>query len=104
LKDPVLSGKVCNMILGPCLADTEKTRILLPNGSYVRTHDTHKLHRLKRSVRFSAQEFLIDQAEGREQANGFSIADLVPAPISDLLFTNTPVESPEPAATVENPR
>ena len=65
LKDPVLCNQLFNEVIGPYLADTLKTRMLLPDGEYVRLHETRRFAGLRNGHRFNAQEFLIEFAEGR---------------------------------------
>jgi polyphosphate kinase len=66
VRDAALCKQILTEVVAPYLADTEKTRILLPNGEYVRTRDAGRLAHSKNGFRFNAQEFLIDFVEGRE--------------------------------------
>ena len=59
LRDPLLRERVKNEILAAYLADNVKARILQRGGSYVREEAKGK------TAPFSAQEFLIDVAEGQ---------------------------------------
>ena len=62
--DPLLRQRVRQEILESYLADTAKTRILQPDGDYIRAY---AMNRSRRAVpRFNAQEFLIGLAEGNE--------------------------------------
>jgi len=66
VRDVALSTQILTEVVAPYLADTEKTRILLPNGEYVRSHDAGRMAHSKNGFRFNVQEFLIDFIEGRE--------------------------------------
>jgi polyphosphate kinase len=68
LKDPALCQQVCSMVLAPYLADTEKARVLLPDGTYARAHKAGKVSRSRNGTRFSVQEFLMDLSEEGEGA------------------------------------
>src|ERR1700719_3089879 len=63
LKDPALCQQVCSMVLAPYLADTEKARILQPDGTYARAHKARGASRSKNGTRFSVQEFLMGLSE-----------------------------------------
>ena len=66
----VRDGELCKQVFGqviePYLADTEKTRILLADGRYVRAGASGAEAHARNGFRFNAQEFLIGWAEGRE--------------------------------------
>jgi polyphosphate kinase len=66
VKDPVLRSQIFSEVVAPYLADTQKTRILMPSGEYLRLHSAPEFARLRNGYHFNAQEFLIDFAEGRE--------------------------------------
>ena len=66
LKDPVLCSQVFTQVISPYLADTEKTRVLLPSGEYVRGHKAGQFSASRNGFRFNAQEFLIGFTESRE--------------------------------------
>ncbi|HXQ24768.1 MAG TPA: polyphosphate kinase 1 [Candidatus Acidoferrales bacterium] len=66
LKDPALCTQLFTEIIAPYLADTQKTRMLLPSGDYVRLHEARQLARVRNGHRFNVQEFLIDFTEGRQ--------------------------------------
>jgi polyphosphate kinase len=66
LRSPVLCNQVVTEVVEPYLADTEKTRILLEDGDYVRATDARARKYAKDSFPFNAQEFLIGFAEGRD--------------------------------------
>jgi polyphosphate kinase len=68
LRDPLLRDRVKNEILAAYLADNVKARILQRGGSYVREEAKGK------TAPFSAQEFLIDVAEGRRDASSIPVA------------------------------
>ena len=44
IKDPALYAQIMNQVIAPYLADTEKTRILLPSGEYVRIRQKVRSH------------------------------------------------------------
>jgi polyphosphate kinase len=75
LKDPVLCNQIFTEVIAPYLADTLKTRILLPDGEYVRLHQANRLAHLRNGHRFNVQEFLIAFTEGRE-----TLASVPPVP------------------------
>ena len=62
VKDPAQRTRLRAEILSAYLADTVKTRLLRPDGSYVRLGETPEGSSL---TPFSAQEFLMALAEGR---------------------------------------
>jgi polyphosphate kinase len=66
VRDTALCTQILAEVVAPYLADTEKTRILLPNGEYVRTREAGRLAHSKNGFHFNVQEFLIDFIEGRE--------------------------------------
>ena len=66
LKDPALCNQIFTEVIAPYLADNLKTRILMPDGEYLRLHDSRRLAHLRNGHRFNVQEFLIDLTEGRE--------------------------------------
>jgi polyphosphate kinase len=66
LRNPELCNQVFKEVIGPYLADTEKTRILLPDGRYVRGSQAGAAAPSRNGFHFNAQEFLIGLAEGRE--------------------------------------
>jgi polyphosphate kinase len=67
LRNPELRNQVFTEVIEPYLADTEKTRILLPDGRYVRGHEAGAAATSRNGFHFNAQEFLIGLAEGRER-------------------------------------
>jgi polyphosphate kinase len=65
VKDPMLCNRVRREILDAYLADTVKARVLRKDGSYVRAWQA--AGKRKRPVPgFSAQDFLIGIAEGKQ--------------------------------------
>ena len=66
VRDAALCKQVFGEVIEPYLADTEKTRILLADGRYVRAGANGAAAQGRNGVRFNAQEFLIGLAEGRE--------------------------------------
>ena len=73
LKDPALCQQVLSEVIAPYMADTQKTRILLPSGEYVRSSGA--LSHSRNGFHFNAQEFLIDFVQSRE-----NLAPLPPLP------------------------
>lgn len=66
LRDPVLCNQIFTEVIAPYLADTLKTRVLMPDGEYVRLHEARRLAHLRNGHRFNAQEFLIEFTEARQ--------------------------------------
>jgi polyphosphate kinase len=66
VRDADLCRQIITEVVAPYLADTEKTRILLPGGDYVRAREAGRMSHSKNGHRFNVQEFLIDFVEGRE--------------------------------------
>jgi hypothetical protein len=66
LRNPVLCNQVVTEVIEPYLADTEKTRILLEDGTYVRASDPRAHKASQNGFHFNVQEFLIGFAEGRD--------------------------------------
>jgi polyphosphate kinase len=66
VRDMELCKQVFGEVIEPYLADTEKTRILLADGRYVRAGEAGTAAHPRNGFRFNAQEFLIALAEGRE--------------------------------------
>jgi polyphosphate kinase len=66
VRDTELCKQVFGEVIAPYLADTEKTRILLADGRYVRAGEAGSALHSRNGSRFNAQEFLIGLAEGRD--------------------------------------
>jgi polyphosphate kinase len=73
LNDPLLRERVKNEMLAAYLADNVKARILQRGGEYVRATRG-------KAAPFSAQDFLIDVAEGRANVSSIPVLPPVPAP------------------------
>ncbi len=71
LKDPALCSQVFTQVIAPYLADTEKTRVLMPNGNYVRSRKAGETLASRNGFRFNAQEFLIGFSEAHEGIQAF---------------------------------
>jgi polyphosphate kinase len=71
LKDPALCQQVCGMVLAPYLADTQKARLLLSDGTYARAHRSAGASPSRNGTRFSVQEFFMRLSEAQENTNGF---------------------------------
>jgi polyphosphate kinase len=67
LKNPELCGQILREIIAPYLADTEKTRILIPDGNYVRPHQARAFSHSRNGFRFNAQDFLVQFVQGDEK-------------------------------------
>jgi polyphosphate kinase len=80
LADPALCRQVANEVIGPYLADTLKTRVLLPTGQYASLRKSRQFAHLRNGHHFNVQEFLIGLIEGRESI------DSVPSPPPYLKF------------------
>ena len=87
LKDPALCAQIMNQVIAPYLADTEKTRILLPGGEYVRTHKAKRFAHTRNGFHFNAQEFLI------EYSSGSHALENIP-PLPSFLSTANPTPPP----------
>jgi polyphosphate kinase len=81
IRDVELCKQVFGEVIEPYLADTEKTRILLADGRYVRAGEAGSALHSRNGFRFNVQEFLIGLAEGRE------LIGTVPRPPSFLKLT-----------------
>jgi polyphosphate kinase len=66
LRDGELCNQVFREVIEPYLADTEKTRLLMPDGKYVRPGRAASMKGSRNGFHFNVQEFLIGFAEGRE--------------------------------------
>jgi polyphosphate kinase len=66
IHDAELCERILTEVVAPYLADTLKTRLLLPSGEYVRPHQAGRLAHSRNGFRFNVQEFLIGFTEGRE--------------------------------------
>ena len=89
LRDQELHQRILTEVVTPYLADTQKTRVLLASGEYVRWHESAKLNASKNGFRFNVQQFFIDFAEGRE---GLQSIPAVPS------FLKPPAPAPPPEA------
>jgi polyphosphate kinase len=96
LKDQRLCQKVCTRILAPYLADTEKARFLLANGSYVRAQAYTGLSRAtSNGTRFNVQNFFMEMSEVPEEESNDDelsvathLAGRTYAPIAEFLAAN----------------
>lgn len=66
LKDEILRERVRREILDAYLADTLKSRLLQKDGTYIRTWQAHGKRKPAAAGGFSAQDFLIGLAEGKQ--------------------------------------
>jgi polyphosphate kinase len=76
VRDPALRARLRNEILAAYLADTEKSRIMQPDGSYLRAHDTA-------TQPFNAQEFFIRLVESKATMDNIPkiLAPEAPGPV-----------------------
>jgi polyphosphate kinase len=84
IRDAQIRSRILNEILAAYMADSAKARMGTPSGDYVRP-------RVPESKRFSAQDFLIRVAEGRDSIGG--IPEAVSGPAGEV-----------PAASAKHPR
>ena len=82
VRDEFLRERVRREILDAYLADNRKARILLRDATYIRAWQPLHGKRNRRppsgAAAFSAQDFLISVAEGKQQAD-FAVPQLLPA-------------------------
>jgi polyphosphate kinase len=78
LRDESIRNRVRDEILEAYLRDNSKARIMTPDGSYVRTGPVGK-KRPAGPPCFSAQEFLVDLAEGRQTLEALRQVPSLPA-------------------------
>jgi polyphosphate kinase len=71
LKDPLLCEKVCRDVLAPYLADNEKARFLLANGTYTALNGHSG--RSDSASRFNAQEHFMHPAQDLRNGKGGSL-------------------------------
>jgi polyphosphate kinase len=88
IKSSELCAQILREVIAPYLADTEKTRILLPDGNYVRPRDARGFSHSRNGFRFNAQEFLVQFVQGVEK--------LAPMPSLPAFFRSVELE-PKPA-------
>src|SRR5207302_281307 len=81
LRDESIRRRVRDEILEAYLRDNCKARIMTPDGSYVRSSPTGK-KRPAGPPSFSAQEFLMDLAEGKQTLDALRKIPALPAPIT----------------------
>ena len=91
LRDQALHQQILAEVVTPYLGDTQKTRLLLASGEYVRSHEAPKSVYSKNGARFNVQQFFIDFVEGREGLQA------IPAPPSFLKLqpSDSPAEASE---------
>ncbi len=73
IKDPALRNRIRTEILDAYLADTEKTRLLRPDGSYGKLSDTEEA---KKHPAFNVQQFLMNVAEGKVSIDAIPLENL----------------------------
>jgi polyphosphate kinase len=92
LKDPTLCQHVCIDILTPYLADTQKARLLLPDGNYVRAYKSGHTSHSRNGTRFGVQEFMMgisEDQEGAPEARRLSpLTKLRSSPMFEILSAN----------------
>jgi polyphosphate kinase len=100
LKDLALCSQVFTQVISPYLADTEKTRILLPSGDYVRSRKVGEFSASRNGFRFNAQEFLIGFSEAHDAQAFPPLPRFVKLPAP----RNAEGKSPRSAAGAESSR
>lgn len=58
-------------VVAPYLADTEKTRILMPDGKYLRVRDAGGPRYSQNGWHFNVQQFLIDSIQRQPEGVAF---------------------------------
>ena len=91
IRNPLLRKRIFDEILQSYLRDDDKSRILRPDGSYVRAYQATQSKLSRNGNRFSAQTFFIDLAEGRREGK------LASAASAELELRSLPLESPPPS-------
>ena len=66
LRNAALCDQILREVVAPYMADTEKTRVLLPDGEYVRAREARAHSQARNGTRFNAQEFLLGFAQASE--------------------------------------
>ncbi|MGA9041247.1 MAG: polyphosphate kinase 1 [Terriglobales bacterium] len=74
LKDELLRERVRREILNAYLADTQKSRLLQKDGTYIRTWQAQGKRKPAATTGFSAQDFLIGLAEGKQSPESIPAA------------------------------
>ncbi|MBW4027199.1 MAG: polyphosphate kinase 1 [Acidobacteria bacterium] len=90
IRDAQIRSRLRNEILAAYLADTEKTRLLQSDGSYLRLRDM----RDKQQTVFDSQQFLIHVAEGKASESNIPALVKSPARIPAEARTKTTVRRP----------
>lgn len=90
IRDAAAKARIQHEILPALLADTQKSRLQQPDGTYIRTSKLYK-----EAPSFSAQDFLIQLAEGK--------ADLEQIPVISGTPQARTVETPIPESGIEQP-
>ena len=103
IKDALLKSRIRTEILDAYLADTAKSRLLLPDGRYVRVTDTAEGQALPP---FAVQDFLMAVSEGKTGINAIprSNLDLLASPLTAAPDAAEPEDdsSTVPAAVVDS--
>ncbi len=74
IKDENLRERVRREILDAYLADTLKARLLQKDGTYIRTWQAQGKRKLSAAAGFSAQDFLIGLAEGKQSPESIPVS------------------------------
>ncbi len=90
IKDQALRNRLRSEILSAYLADTAKTRLLRPDGTYGKLSDTVEG---KAMPRFNVQDFLMSVAEGRASSESI--------PRTNVALLAPPLTAAQAPATVE---
>jgi polyphosphate kinase len=81
IRDPQLRNRIHKEILGAYLADTVKTRMLYPDGSYLRARDLPQAQTL---AAFNSQEFFMQVAEGKANVDDIPQPTVIKLPVAPL--------------------
>lgn len=94
LEDITLRERVLREVVAPYLADTEKTRILMPDGRYLRVREAGALSHSRNGWRFNAQQFLIDSLHHQPDEAPFSeLSGFLKATVAKQRKTRKPAVS-----------
>jgi polyphosphate kinase len=71
VNDAALRERILREVVAPYLADTEKTRVLMPDGRYLRARDAGGPRYSQNGWRFNVQQFLIDSVQRQPEGEAF---------------------------------
>ena len=76
VKNPALRERLFGEILQSYLRDTDKTRLLRPDGSYGRAYQAGPPKLSRNGNRFGAQSYFVELAEGRNEAKAVAASSV----------------------------